>query len=166
MMSESPQSVINRVRNSALPTVRGVDDEIIPLLTDAEVANLEITRGSLNSAERAEIERHVVRSYEFVKQIPWPPEYARIPDYVKSHHEMLDGSGYPDHLSGDAIPLQARILAVADIYDALTAADRPYKKAAPPERAFAILRDEASRNRLDGHLIELFAEYMGSKTTH
>jgi HD-GYP domain-containing protein (c-di-GMP phosphodiesterase class II) len=166
MLSESPQAVISRVRNSALPPVHGVDDEIIPILTDAEVANLEITRGSLNAAERAEIEQHVVRSYEFVKQIPWPPEYAQIPEYIKSHHEMLDGSGYPDHLSGDEIPLQARILAIADIYDALTAADRPYKKAASPERALLILHDEASRNRLDAHLVELFSVYLNSKIPH
>ncbi|GAB1482269.1 HD family phosphohydrolase [Treponema sp.] len=158
MLAEDPDLVISRIRSAAIPEVRGVDNENIPLLTEEEAANLSIKRGSLNSAERAEIERHVVRSYEFVKRIPWPPEYARLPEYVKSHHEMLDGSGYPDRLKAENIPIQARILAVADIYDALTASDRPYKKAAPPDKAIAILSDEANRGRLDGDLVKLMTE--------
>ncbi len=158
MMAEDPSSLIARIQAAAIPLVRGIDDEPIPLLTEDETANLLIKRGSLNDSERAEIERHVVRSYEFVKRIPWPPEYARIPEYVKAHHEMLDGSGYPDRLRGDQIPLQARLLAVADIYDALTASDRPYKKSASPERAIAILTEEALRGKLDGEIVEIMRE--------
>ena len=158
MMTEDPAALIARIQAAAIPLVRGVDDEPIPLLTAEETANLLIKKGSLNEAERNEIERHVVRSYEFVKRIPWPAEYARIPEYVKAHHEMLDGSGYPDRLSGDQIPLQARVLAVADVYDALTASDRPYKKSASPEKAMAILTEEAARGKLDGEVVEAMRE--------
>lgn len=153
--AEDPDELLGRILASSLPAVRGVDGESIPILTEEEAANLRIRRGSLNTRERLEIERHVVRSYEFVKRIPWPKEFEKIPLYVKGHHEMLDGSGYPDGLKGDELPLQSRILAVADIYDALTASDRPYKKAVPRERALAILADEVRRGRLDGELVSL-----------
>jgi HD-GYP domain-containing protein (c-di-GMP phosphodiesterase class II) len=152
---EDPENSISRILNSPIPRSVGIDDETIPLLTEMEIANLRIRKGSLNDQERSEIERHVVRSYEFVKRIPWPREYEGIPLYVKTHHEMLNGTGYPDELKGDQIPLQGRILAVADVYDALTASDRPYKKAVPLEKALAILEDEAVRGRLDGNLVTL-----------
>jgi HD-GYP domain-containing protein (c-di-GMP phosphodiesterase class II) len=165
MVAEDPSSLIARIRAAAIPLVRGIDDEPIPLLTEEETANLLIKRGSLNESERAEIERHVVRSYEFVKRIPWPPEYARLPEYVKAHHEMLDGSGYPDRLSGEQIPLQARLLAVADVYDALTASDRPYKKSASPERAVSILTEEAIRGKLDGEIVDLMRKLVLESNT-
>lgn len=155
LTAEDPEAVIERIRKASLPRVSGVDGEEIPLLTEEEAFNLRTARGSLNPEERKEIERHVVRSYEFVKRIPWPPEYAAIPEIVKSHHEQLDGSGYPDGLKGDQIPFQSRILAVADVYDALTATDRPYKKAASPELAAAILREDAAAGKLDGELVEI-----------
>lgn len=162
MVEEDPATVIERIRGVALPAVTGVDEEPIPLLTEQEIFNLRTPRGSLNPEERLEIERHVVRSYEFVKRIPWPPEYANIPSYVRSHHELLDGSGYPDKLTAPDIPLQARILTVVDIYDALTASDRPYKKSASPDRAISILRDEAARGKLDASLVELFSELVSA----
>ena len=157
MTVEDPAQMIERILRSALPAVRGVNGEDIPLLTDTEIFNLQTKRGSLNTEERKEIERHVVRSYEFVKRIPWPPEYAGIPAIVRSHHEQLDGSGYPDGLKADAIPFQARILAVVDVYDALTASDRPYKKAASPEKAVSILREDAKRGKLDAEIVEIMA---------
>ncbi len=159
-LDEDPDELIQRIRATTLPPVAGVDEEDIPILTDEEVFNLRTRRGSLNPNERAEIERHVVRSYEFVKRIPWPPEYRNIPKYVKAHHEMLDGSGYPDGLRGDEIPLQARVLAVVDVYDALTASDRPYKKSLSSERALSILEDEAQRGRLDGSIVTIMREHI------
>jgi len=155
MVAEDPEAIIERIKSSALPHVSGVDGEEIPILTETEAFNLRTRRGSLNPEERKEIERHVVRSYEFVKRIPWPPEYAAIPDIVKSHHEQLDGSGYPDGLKAEAIPFQARILAVVDVYDALTASDRPYKKAASPEKAIAILKDDAARGKLAPEIVAI-----------
>ncbi len=154
LTDRDPETAIQRILQTSFAHSVGIDDEQIPILTAAEAENLSIRRGSLNPAERAEIERHVTRSYEFVKRIPWPRELEGIPLYVKTHHEMLNGTGYPDGLKADAIPLQGRILAVTDVYDALTASDRPYKKAVPPERALAILREEAERGRLDGNLVD------------
>lgn len=162
MMEEDPAQVIDRICSSGLSTVCGIDNEEIPVLTDEEILNLCIKRGSLNPHERAEIERHVVLSYEFVKKIPWPDMYLNIPRYVRAHHEMLDGSGYPDKLTAEDIPAQAQILAIADIYDALTASDRPYKKAAPQDRALSILRDEASRGRLNPEYVELLCTMVSS----
>jgi HD-GYP domain-containing protein (c-di-GMP phosphodiesterase class II) len=157
LTAEDPADIIERITHAALPRVLGVDGEEIPLLTENETFNLRTKRGSLNPEERKEIERHVVRSYEFVKRIPWPPEYAQIPAIVRSHHEQLDGSGYPDGLKGDSIPFQAKILAVVDVYDALTASDRPYKKAAPHEKAVAILRGDAEKGKLDSGIVEILA---------
>ncbi|MFQ3547840.1 MAG: HD domain-containing phosphohydrolase, partial [Termitinemataceae bacterium] len=157
-----PEDIIKRILSTPLPPVRGVDNEPIPILTPEEIENLTIKRGSLNPKERKEIEAHVIRSYEFTRKIPWPPEYRHIPDYIKVHHEMLDGSGYPEGLTGESIPLQGRILAVVDIFDALTAADRPYKKAVPVERALQILDDEARRGRLDITLVQYLHHLVGT----
>jgi HD-GYP domain-containing protein (c-di-GMP phosphodiesterase class II) len=130
--------------------------EFIPLLTDYERENFSIKRGSLNAAERKIIESHVGHSYAFVSKIPWPPEYRRIPEIILKHHEKLDGSGYPQGLKGkDRIPIQARMLTIADIFDALSAPDRPYKKSVPMDRVLAILKEEANFNKLDGDLVDL-----------
>jgi HD-GYP domain-containing protein (c-di-GMP phosphodiesterase class II) len=156
-----PEEAISRILSAPLPPAQGIDNEPIPLLTQEEIENLKIKRGSLNPKERKEMEQHVVRSYEFVRRIPWPAEYCHIPDYIKVHHEMLDGSGYPEGLRGAQIPLQGRIIAVADVYDALTAADRPYKKAVPIPKALTILDDEAARGRLDSGLVQLMHILVG-----
>ncbi|MDP3179466.1 MAG: HD domain-containing phosphohydrolase, partial [Spirochaetaceae bacterium] len=129
-----------------------------PLLTETERENLAIRRGSLNAEERKIIQSHVEYTVSFVSNIPWPPEYAGIPEYCAKHHEMLDGSGYPAALRGDRIPLQARMLAVADIYDALAARDRPYKKALSMDAVERILREEAEKGKLDAELVRVFLE--------
>lgn len=129
----------------------------IPLLKREEIENFRIARGTLNREERRIIESHVEHTYAFVSKIPWPVEYQQIPEIARKHHEKLDGSGYPDKIQGrDNIPIQSRIMTIADIYDALAAADRPYKKAMELKRVFAILREEAAENKLDGELLELF----------
>ncbi len=158
VMDEPPEKVIDWILNSKIPCRMGIDGEEIHLLTDNEILNLSVARGSLNPHERALIQQHVVYSYDFAKRIPWPPQYKNIPKYVRAHHEMLDGSGYPDGLKGDEIPPQAQIMTIADIYDALTASDRPYKVALSMERALAILKDEAERGKLNAYYVELFAE--------
>ncbi len=132
----------------------------IDVLTDDERVNLEIKRGSLNEAERREIESHVIHTYNFVSKIPWPPEFKNIPEIAAKHHEKLDGTGYPYGLKGkDQIPIQAQMMAIADIYDALTASDRPYKKSLPPERAISILKEEADRGKISAELFDLFLKY-------
>jgi HD-GYP domain-containing protein (c-di-GMP phosphodiesterase class II) len=101
---------------------------------------------------------HARRSREFLCQIPWSDDLAQIPNIAGWHHEKLDGSGYPDGIAGDAIPVQVRILTISDIFDAMTAADRPYRKAASVERAMQVLVDEAHSGLLDSDLVSLFGE--------
>lgn len=128
----------------------------IPLLTEAEYANLSIPRGSLNEAERAEIQSHVQHSYNFLRQIPWTQDLSEVADIAWGHHEMLDGSGYPRGISGAELRIESRMMAICDIFDALTASDRPYKKALPLEEALRILKLEAEAGKLDADLVELF----------
>ncbi len=131
----------------------------VDILTDNDKVNLMIRRGSLNNDERLEIESHVIETYKFVSKIPWPPEYKRIPEIAMRHHEKLDGSGYPDGLKGkDSTSLQSRMMAIADIYDALTAQDRPYKKSVPVNIVLKILKEEADNNKLDSDLVDLFID--------
>lgn len=131
----------------------------VDILTDNDKVNLMIRRGSLNNDERLEIESHVIETYKFVSKIPWPPEYKRIPEIAMRHHEKLDGTGYPDGLKGkDSTSLQSRMMAIADIYDALTAQDRPYKKSVPIDKVLKILKEEADNNKLDSDLVDLFIE--------
>jgi HD-GYP domain-containing protein (c-di-GMP phosphodiesterase class II) len=135
-------------------------DEELPMLTQSEILKLSIRRGSLSPEERKEIENHVNYSYRFLQQIPWSNDLANVPDIVYSHHERLDGSGYPRGLvdAKDEIPVQAKIMAIADIYDALVAQDRPYKKALPHQRAVSILEAEVRDGKLDIDLFQLFVE--------
>ena len=137
---------------------QGDRSENVTLLNEHEVRRLSIRRGSLSPEERAEIESHVSHSYKFLAQIPWTPELRDISDIVYAHHERLDGSGYPRRLKEEAIPVQAKIMAIADIYDALVAMDRPYKKAIPPEKALGILEMEVKEGKLDPHLFQIFVE--------
>jgi len=135
-----------------------LSEEGTPLLTMEEQRVLSIPRGSLTPDERREIESHVVHTYNFLRRIPWPEDLAAIPEIAGAHHEKLDGSGYPQGRSQADIPFPSQLMTVADIYDALTAADRPYKKSLPSERAFTVLEDEAKRGKLDADLVRVFIE--------
>jgi hypothetical protein len=138
---------------------RDIEGNVIEIIDDLAKKNLSIRRGSLNEEERKEIESHVIHTYNFVSKIPWPPEFKNIPEIALKHHEKLDGTGYPSGLRGEEIPIQARMMAIADIYDALTASDRPYKKAISKELAIKILGDEARGNKIDPDLYDLFVRY-------
>jgi HD-GYP domain-containing protein (c-di-GMP phosphodiesterase class II) len=129
-----------------------------PLLTRHEVAALSIPRGSLSEVERKEIESHVSWTYRFLSTIPWTRALRRVPDIAYAHHEKLDGTGYPRALGAADIPAQSRMMAISDIYDALTASDRPYKRALPHELALDILRKEAEAGQLDRDLFAVFVE--------
>ncbi|HEX2439004.1 MAG TPA: HD domain-containing phosphohydrolase [Methylomirabilota bacterium] len=129
-----------------------------PLLTPEEVDVLTISRGSLTDAERHEIQQHVMHTFQFLAQIPWTRELRRVPEIARSHHEKLDGTGYPLGATGEAIPVQSRMMTIADIYDALTATDRPYKKAIRAEEALDTLRREQHAGALDGALLDLFID--------
>lgn len=127
-----------------------------PLLEPDELRLLSLDHGNLDEDERREIQFHVVHSTRFLQTLPWPRTLERVPEIVALHHEKLDGSGYPGGVSGASIPLEVRILSIADIYDALTASDRPYRDSLSPERALEILRDEAAGGGLDADLVALF----------
>jgi HD-GYP domain-containing protein (c-di-GMP phosphodiesterase class II) len=127
-------------------------------ITPHELHFLQIRRGSLDENERRQIEAHVVHSYDFLLNIPWTEELSRIAEIVRGHHEKLDGSGYPDGVTGEQLSLETRIMTVCDIFDALTASDRPYKKAMPLEKALQVLQWEARDGMLDGDVVDLFVQ--------
>ena len=130
-----------------------------PLLTSDEVRFLTIRKGSLDDGEREQINSHVTHTWNFLQEIKWTPELSRIPIIAYGHHEKLDGSGYPRGISGDAIPIQTRMMTISDIYDALTAPDRPYKKSVQPDSALDIMQRElVARGQLDRELFTVFID--------
>jgi HD-GYP domain-containing protein (c-di-GMP phosphodiesterase class II) len=129
-----------------------------PILTAEEVRYLSIPKGSLSADERAQIESHVIHSFNFLLQIPWTKQIREIPRIVRAHHEKLNGTGYPYKLRSNEIPVQAKIMTICDIFDALSASDRPYKKAVAPDRALSILEMSVKDQELDPELYKLFLE--------
>ena len=127
-----------------------------PMLDPQEFRFLSIRKGTLDPQERLEMESHVTHSFHFLTKIPWTPVMRGIPEIAYGHHEKLDGSGYPRRLSGDQIPVQARMMTISDIFDALTAQDRPYKRAVPVRTALDILHSEAEEGKLDKDLLDVF----------
>ena len=132
--------------------------EIKPLLTPEEVRLLSIRQGSLDDAERLQIEAHVLHTVSFLQAIPWTNELKSIPEIARGHHEKLNGTGYPYKLSAPEIPVQTRMMTISDIFDALAAADRPYKKAVSVERALEILDLAVQDGELDAALFHIFKE--------
>ena len=130
----------------------------LTLLTEDEHAALGVLRGCLTPDERRQIEAHVADSYSFLILIPWTRDLAGVPSIAHGHHEKLDGSGYPMGLCAPQISAQTRILTICDIYDALTAGDRPYKKAMPPDRALDLIAMECRAGHLDEQLFGVFVE--------
>ncbi len=129
-----------------------------PFLSDDEIRYLTIRKGSLDDAERHEIESHVTHTFEFLQRIPWTRELQQIPLIAYGHHEKMDGRGYPRRITADAIPVQTRMMTISDIYDALTAQDRPYKRAVSVDRALDILTTEVKEGQLDPDLFKLFID--------
>lgn len=128
------------------------------LLSEEEVRILSIRKGNLDPNEREEIESHVTHTFRFLSKIPWTRDLRDVPDIAYAHHEKLNGRGYPRKLSSAEIPLQSKMMTVSDIYDALTANDRPYKKAVPTARALDILKMEMNEGLLDQHVVQLFLD--------
>ena len=129
-----------------------------PLLSALEVTSLSVTRGSLTPEEIREIQSHVTHSFNFLATIPWGKSFQRVPLIAGAHHERLDGTGYPNRLRAEEIPLQSKLMSISDIFDALTASDRPYKRAVPIDKALDILSLEVKDKHLDGDLVRIFAE--------
>ncbi len=137
---------------------RELDGTVGGVITKQDALALATRRGSLTPDERRRIQEHVVFTTEFLSVLPWPPELADVPAIAGAHHERLDGSGYPQGLAGEKIPLASRVMAVCDVYDALTAMDRPYKPAMSDDVAYSILKDEALRGLLDADMVEIFIQ--------
>jgi HD-GYP domain-containing protein (c-di-GMP phosphodiesterase class II) len=138
-------------------TYRDLEQEK-PLIDTAEFEFLRIPRGSLSNDERQKMEQHVTQSFYFLREIPWSKTpWRNVPELAYGHHEHLDGTGYPRGLKDLEIAPQVRMLTIADVYDALTAKDRPYKAAMPVDRALDILVKEfAQRGKVDSELLDLF----------
>jgi HD-GYP domain-containing protein (c-di-GMP phosphodiesterase class II) len=138
--------------------IEDVDGRKLSLLEPFEVSNLSIKKGSLSEEERTEIESHVTHTFEFLDNIPWTRELRLIPQIAGAHHEKLDGSGYPARIGTKAIPLESKMMTISDIFDALTANDRPYKRAMPAQRALDILGYEVKDGKVDSDLFKIFVD--------
>ena len=129
-----------------------------PFLSEDELLNLSIRRGSITESERRKMQDHAAVTLRMLQQIPFTKKLKNIPNFAGAHHEFINGNGYPLGLKGDEIPFEGRIMAVTDIAEALTASDRPYKKAMPLETVYRILRSMSEKGELDNDLVELFIE--------
>lgn len=121
-----------------------------------ELHNLCIIQGTLTEEDRFKIDEHVISTLRLLNKVPFPPEYARVARYASSHHETLNGEGYPRRLHAESLSMVERMLAIADIFEALTAADRPYKKAKTTKQALDIIYHDVEAGRLDRDVFELF----------
>ncbi|HEY8850226.1 MAG TPA: HD domain-containing phosphohydrolase, partial [Thermoanaerobaculia bacterium] len=128
------------------------------LLNPEEARILSIRKGNLDPTERSEIESHVTHTFHFLEKIPWTKDLVGVPNIAYAHHEKLNGRGYPRKLTATEIPIQSRMMTISDIYDALTANDRPYKRAITTDRALDILKMEVGDGFLDPSLVDIFVD--------
>lgn len=151
-----PEETVAQIRQTAALCFTNSQGEAVPYLTPEETECLCVQRGTLTPAERRLMESHVEMTAKMLSEMAFSRSYRDVPAIAASHHEFLNGRGYPDGLSGEDIPKEARLLTILDIFDALTARDRPYKPAMPVEKAFGILEDMAANGQLDGEILALF----------
>jgi HD-GYP domain-containing protein (c-di-GMP phosphodiesterase class II) len=146
------------VEDSIQPLITSAELQVLrqPLLTSEELTSLLVLRGNLTPKEYAEIQSHALQTLNILEKIPFTKHLSQVPRFASAHHERLDGSGYPFHLTASDLPYQARILAIADVFDALTSTDRPYRSSCDNEKALQILQEEAARGKLDIDLVDLF----------
>jgi HD-GYP domain-containing protein (c-di-GMP phosphodiesterase class II) len=154
VLAKAPMGILDEIQVKTF-----IDGEsTIQFLTKDEHKKLRILKGSLDDEEREQINSHVSHTYKFLQTIPWTKEMRNIPVIAWGHHEKLDGSGYPQKIHGEEICVQTRMMTVSDIYDALTASDRPYKPAVKPEKALDILNAGVKDKELDPDLVSIFIE--------
>ena len=146
---------IELVAKETFTDLRG---EVRTLLDDEDVLCLKVKQGSLTAQEFDEIRSHVSHTFRFLSQIPWGKAFRRVPIIAGAHHERLNGTGYPNRWKAEEIPVQSKMMSISDIYDALTASDRPYKKAVPLERAIDILDYNVKDGHLDAELVRIFKD--------
>ena len=145
-----------RVRDIAARRWTGPDGVETDFLDANEVANLTIRSGTLTEAERKIINNHIVVTIRMLEALPWPKHLKNVPEYAGGHHERMDGKGYPRGLTGDRMSVQARLMAIADIFEALTAKDRPYKKGKMLSESLRILGQFSLNGHIDPDLFDIF----------
>jgi HD-GYP domain-containing protein (c-di-GMP phosphodiesterase class II) len=155
ILSSGDFAKIEALAHETYADLRG---EVRTLLDPEELTCLRVSKGSLTQQEFDEIRSHVSHTFRFLSRIPWGKSLARVPIIAGSHHERLNGTGYPNRLHAEAIPVQSKMMSISDIYDALTASDRPYKKAVPFERAVDILDFSVKDGHLDAELVRIFKD--------
>lgn len=150
------QAQLDRIALIAQGSIVDADGERHPLLTEDEVENLSIVRGTLTCADRDVINGHAAMTHKMLSALPWPKHLRGVPEIAANHHERLDGKGYPRGLSAKQMSLQARIVAIADVFEALTAKDRPYKPGKPLSESLHILGRMAQERHIDAALFDVF----------
>tara|TARA_A100001391_G_scaffold189999_1_gene161958 strand:+ start:6769 stop:8337 length:1569 start_codon:yes stop_codon:yes gene_type:complete len=147
-----------RVRRIAARPWTDAHGQVRPLLNDDEVANLCITRGTLTDREREIINSHMDVTLEMLESLPFPRKLRRVPEYAGGHHERMDGSGFPRGLTREQMSIPARIMAIADVFEALTARERPYKTPLKISEALGIMQRMRDNQHLDPDLYRLFLD--------
>ncbi|MEF1305654.1 HD domain-containing phosphohydrolase, partial [Vibrio owensii] len=154
-----PEHIIKRIRPVEFAPEHGIQMQVPEHQYNmGEVYNLTISRGTLTPEDRFKINEHMISGIKMLEALPFPPELSNVPRYASTHHETLKGTGYPRKLSADDLSIPERILVIADIFEALTAGDRPYKKAKPVSVAIDIMYKMALDEHLDMDLFLLFLE--------
>ncbi len=156
-LQDSDLAALERISGKTFVDENG---EIYPWFTDSELERLRIRKGTLTDAEREIMQNHVVVTEKILKHVAFPKQYEKVPIWAAEHHELLNGKGYPKHLAAEQIPTEVRILTILDVFEALTANDRPYKPPMPVEKALSILEQMVSEGSIDP---ELFARFRKSR---
>ena len=157
LLDNKPEHIVQRVQAAIHPPELGINMDIPEHLYNlGEIYNLSISRGTLTEEDRFKINEHMISTIKMLESLPFPDELKNVPRYASTHHETMRGSGYPRKLSGEKLSIPERILAIADIFEALTAADRPYKKAKPLSAAIDIMHNMVLDNHIDRDCFELF----------
>ena len=157
LLSDKPEHLIKRTASTDYPEKLGINMEVPEYLANlGELYNLSVSRGTLTAEDRFRINEHMISTIKMLESLPFPAELSKVPRYASTHHETMRGSGYPRKLSGEDLSIPERILAVADIFEALTASDRPYKKAKTISEALDILYRMVEDKHVDRDCFELF----------
>ena len=159
-LSWSEKKLINTPSTYAAPEVEAVlqdrPEQIAAFYNQGELTNIKIKQGTINATEREKINEHIITTINMLKNLPFPPELSNIVEYAGAHHERVDGKGYPNGLTGEQMSIPAKIMAIADVYEALTAKDRPYKEPKKLSEVLKIMQEMKNSGHLDPELYELF----------
>jgi HD-GYP domain-containing protein (c-di-GMP phosphodiesterase class II) len=159
LLSDKPTHIIKREQSTDYPPEYGIHMDIPEhLYNQGELYNLSVSRGTLTSEDRFKINEHMISTIKMLEGLPFPEDLKNVPRYASTHHETMKGTGYPRKLPGEQLSIPERILAVADVFEALTASDRPYKKAKKISEAMDILYKMVIDNHIDKDCFELFVQ--------